>query len=142
VLPLLFVLIFGMIDFGVTLSDQIAVREGVREGARQAAVNGPGAQAIAEVVALTKERIGTGTPGIKVRVNPQPNATAAAGAPGSWITVCAFVPMRSISGFFSVVLDGRQMWTRTTMRVEQELTYTGPGGDPAPNGKDWDDCHV
>ena len=114
VLPLLLLLVFGMIDFGVNLSDQISVREGVREGVRQAVVDAPGAETIAEVVSLTEDRIGTGEAGTRVYVRPEATADAAAGKKGSNLSVCAYVPMRSLSGFYQPVLDGRYMWSRVT----------------------------
>lgn len=139
VLPMLLLLVFGMIDFGVNLSDQISVREGVREGVRQAVVDAPGAESIAEVVALTKERIGD-VKGTRVYVDPQATDGADAGDRGSNLTVCAYVPMRSVSGLYSPVLDGRYLWSKVTMRVEQDLGYSTPGGDPAPSGESWARC--
>lgn len=143
VLPLLLLLVFGMIDFGVNLSDQIAVREGVREGVRQAVVDAPGAETVAQVVALTKQRIGVDTATTRVYVMPEASSDAAVGKKGSNLSVCAYVPMRSLSGFYSPVLDGRYMWSRVTMRVEQDLGYTtSAGSDLAPSGHDWTRCGV
>jgi hypothetical protein len=139
VVPILLILVFGMIDFGINLSDQISVREGVREGVRQGVVDAPGATTIDDVVALTKSRIGV-TNGAKVYVVPQATATAAVGQPGSNLSVCAYVPMRSLSGFFKPLLNGRYMWSRVTMRVEQQLEYTSAGGDAAPSGSTWAGC--
>jgi hypothetical protein len=139
VLPMLFLLVFGIIDFGVNLSDQIAVREGVREGVRQAVVDAPGATTIPEVVALTEDRIGIA--GIATAVYVVPEATdVAAGEKGSNLTVCAYVPMRSLSGIYSKVFDNRYMWSKVTMRVEQDLGYDKPGGDSAPTGQTWSRC--
>ena len=140
VLPMLLLLVFGMIAFGVNLSDQIAVREGVREGVRQGVVSAPGATTVAELVTLTKSRIGVSTSAAKVYVNPEAVGTAAAGKKGSNLSVCAYVPMRSLSGLYNPVLNGRYMWSRVTMRVEQDLTFTTAGGDTAPTGKDWSRC--
>jgi hypothetical protein len=139
VLPMLFFLVFGIIDFGVNLSDQIAVREGVREGVRQAVVDAPGATTIAEVVTLTEDRIGVEDDDAAVYVVPEATDVAA-GLKGSNLTVCAYVPMRSLSGLYSSVLDDRYMWSKVTMRVEQDLSYDAPGGDPAPAGEDWTGC--
>ena len=138
VLPMLFFLVFGIIDFGVNLSDQIAVREGVREGVRQAVVDAPGATTVTEVVALTEQRIGVAD-GARVYVVPQATDVAA-GAKGSNLTVCAYVPMRSLSGLYSGVLHDRYMWSKVTMRVEQDLGYDKPGGDTAPKGGSWTRC--
>ena len=141
VLPLLLILVFGMIDFGVNLSDQIAVREGVREGVRQAVVDAPGAQSVTEVVALTKDRIGVEESSIRVFVRPEESDEAAVGEPGSYLTVCAYVPLRSVSGFFSPILDGQYAFSRVTMRVEQPLAYTSTtGSDAAPSGRTWTNC--
>lgn len=143
VLPMLLLLVFGMIDFGVNLSDQIAVREGVREGVRQGVVDAPGAESVAEIVALTKERIGLDVAGTRVYVMPEATADGTAGKKGSNLSVCAYVPMRSLSGFYSPALDGRYMWSRVTMRVEQDLTYTtSSGSDAPPSGRNWSRCRV
>jgi len=139
VVPILLILVFGMIDFGINLSDQIAVREGVREGVRQGVVDAPSATTVAEIVTLTKSRIGV-TSGSKVYVVPEATATASAGQPGSNLSVCAYVPMRSLTGFYKPLMNGQYMWSRVTMRVEQQLDYTTAGGDTAPSGKTWAGC--
>jgi Flp pilus assembly protein TadG len=139
VVPILLILVFGMIDFGINLSDQIAVREGVREGVRQSVVDAPGATTVNDIVALTKSRIGI-TNGARVYVVPEATATAAVGQPGSNLSVCAYVPMRSLTGFYKPLLNGRYMWSRVTMRVEQEIDYTSAGGDAAPSGSTWARC--
>ena len=142
VAPVLFALVFGMIDFGVGISNQIAVRQGVREGARQAVVMAPDAATLADAVALTKERIGLDET-TAVRLVVEAVGSTAAGEPGSELTACALVPMRSVSGLYSPMLDGRYISAEVTMRVEQELTWaesTTDGGDDAPGSEDWSWC--
>src|SRR5439155_764186 len=69
--PLLFLLIFGIIDFGSAYNDLISLRQGVREGARQGSVGvfgGPGCRLQSgllgspetrRLMCLTKNRIGS-----------------------------------------------------------------------------------
>ena len=42
VLPLLIAIVFGIIDYGIFFSNSLAVRQGTREGARQAVIGGAG----------------------------------------------------------------------------------------------------
>lgn len=143
--PLLLALVFGVIDFGVNLSNQVAVRQGVREGARQAIVAAPGAEGIDEIVELTKERVAADVPGLRVRVVASAVGEAAAGEPGSDLTVCAQAPMRSLTGFFGPILDGRVITSHVTMRVEQPLPWVDSGltgGDDAPPDGSWSWCRA
>lgn len=78
VLPLLLAVVFGVIDFGRMMANQITLNEAAREGARAAAFNQP--------VQAQVDRVG---PGITVSYSPSPVACASAD-PSLNVTVTVF----------------------------------------------------
>jgi hypothetical protein len=141
VVPLLFALLFGIIDFGFTMSDSVSVRQGVREGARQGVVGSVGSLCTGsdtqKLVCLTKDRIGSvgGSVSVAVRLTSGDSVATA----GHSLLVCAAVPMRSMTGLFSPILNGRYLTSKVDMRVEQTSSIT-PGGDNDPTGRNWSWC--
>jgi hypothetical protein len=144
VLPVLLALVFGIVEFGIAFNDYISVRQGARDGARQAAVANFGtatgcsgvdtSTSAGKLICLTKTRVGLDGPGyadtkVKVIV-PSPYQV------GEDLSVCAVYPLDSVTGLFSPLLDGKYLKTKVTMRVEQvgtgfsstEETYPDPGG--------------
>ncbi len=138
VVGLLCMLLFGVIDFGSVYNDYQSVRSGSREGARLATVddiyNAPScriagatitppaspttkAAATQALICKTKERIGLDGDDIKVRVSV-PNATI-----GEDITVCAVYPVQTLTGFFDVILGGKQLKSTVVMRLEQTASF-------------------
>lgn len=51
VVPVLFLMIFGIIEFGIIYNSQLQITAAVREGAREAALGTPAAQVRSEVIA-------------------------------------------------------------------------------------------
>jgi hypothetical protein len=154
VVPLLLAMLVGIIDFGFLFNDVISVRQGARDGGRQAAVGkfgsdnacnlqgfsgDPNAQYL---FCLTKSRDGLNDEDTRIAV------LVGEGSPGSRayaigkpVTICEQYRMRSITGVLPF-LDGKVFKTRTTFRVEV-LNNTGGLGDaseaPLPGG-DWSFC--
>jgi len=125
VAPLLFLLILAMVDFGFAYGDYIGVRSGVREGARQAAINPPGSRSCAisgttpnaattNLVCLTKERVGLDEDDIRVAIDFEDSTPEV----GDSVTVCADVALRSTSGMTAPFLEGRRSKSETTIRLE------------------------
>lgn len=162
--PLLFMVLFGIVDFGIILSEDIGIRQGVREGARQATVaewgsrtscslNGhaAGSDASSEykrLICLTKDR--SDMPDSKVRVavryvTPEgaiANYPAGTDRPpvGGGLLVCATAPMESTTGFFNAILGDRNLRTSVVMRIERaadkQMSNTQEV-DPSGDGWSW-----
>ena len=114
VLPVLAILLFGVIQFGIVFNNYLAVTDAVRAGARQAAVARylPPSQREAKVVAKVKASAdGLDTSKLDVTVS-----AAGGWEPGTDVTVTASYPY-SINLLGKVVKSG-DLTSRTTERVE------------------------
>ena len=156
--PVLFLVLFGIIEFGIALNDYQSIRHGVRDGARQAAVQQYGSattgctsatapDSVKKVICLTEDRIGLG-PDVRVRVE----YTKAAGSGGDYgsIAVCA---QRNVNPFTGAIpaIDGISLKSSIEMRMEDDLPAgIFASGDPAgptkayaetlDTGQDWLGC--
>lgn len=147
--PLLFLLIFGIIDFGSVYNDLISLRQGVREGARQGSVGAFGSTTNCQLqgaivnldtqrlMCLTKNRIGGGAQELRVDVVLNTN-----NAVGQGLIVCAQRPVSSLSGFLAPFLDGRFMRSKVEIAIENVPTGTNLSADAEdpPTGSDWSWC--
>ncbi len=153
VLPVLLLLVFGIIDFGFAFNDYQSLRQGVRDGARQGVVtafgssmscglNGSAASATdntKKLICTTKNRtgLGNGTRVALVVLHPTDDTAPATFAKGNRLLVCAQRPATSVSGFFSVILNGsgstgKQFRSKVLMRIEKNtptVTATTESGD-------------
>ena len=114
VLPVLAILLFGVIQFGIAFNNYLAVTDAVRAGARQAAVSRylPSGQREARVKAkVYASADGLDTSKLKVTVS-----AAGGWQPGTDVTVSASYPY-SINLPGKVVKDGL-LTSKTTERVE------------------------
>ncbi|HWJ63114.1 MAG TPA: TadE family protein [Acidimicrobiales bacterium] len=161
VAPLLFFLLFGLIDFGVNLSNEIALRQGVREGARQGSVANfgptascgatfttPGSANMQKLICLTKSRTDMTASEVAIAIRFDPTstsypagATTASPPVGNGIIVCAVTPMASPSKFLSPILSGKYLKTKTTMRIEKGSGVAESIANEAdPTGANWSWC--
>ena len=138
---LLLLLVFGIIEFGLTISSNIGLNNSVREAARQAVVanyNGSNASCTglpaAQVACFTKKNSGLTNANVNVFVQ-FPSTWAV----GQEVTVCASYPMTSITGLLSGFLRGRYLHAETKMRLEQAPGTSAPTQyqDSAPDGWAW-----
>jgi Flp pilus assembly protein TadG len=114
VLPVLAILLFGVIQFGIAFNNYLAVTDAVRAGARQAAVSRylPAGQREAKVKAkVYASADGLDTSKLKVTVS-----ASGGWEPGTDVTVSASYPY-SINLLGKVVKDG-VLTSKTTERVE------------------------
>ncbi|HVL89471.1 MAG TPA: TadE family protein [Actinomycetota bacterium] len=148
VLPVIALMLFGIIDFGVVLNNQNTVRAAAREGARLGAVaqftGGAGCTIVGTVsstetrglMCLIKERNHPIGEAARVRVIvPSPYR---AGEP---LVVCVQTKMSSLTGFTSPFFESKTVTAKTTMRVER--TSSGDfasGQETAPPGGSWTWC--
>lgn len=161
VAPLLFFLLFGLVDFGVNLSNEISVRQGVREGARQGSVASfgntascgatfttPGSTNMQKLICLTKSRTDMTASEVSVAIRFDPNsssypAAAASASPpvGNGIIVCAVTPMTSPSKLLTPFVGGKYIKSKTTMRIEKGSGVAESITNEAdPTGANWSWC--
>ena len=147
VAPILLLLVFGIIEYGLWFSDSLSTRQGVREGARQGVVGNfgdsscdlTGASGDANSLALmctTQDRIGgiTGDPAVKVM------------APEGWVRgepliVCSQLKVGVGTGIIPLPND-RIVRSQVEMSIEKTdpgVAFTG-GEEAAPEGADWSWC--
>lgn len=141
VMPLLFALVLGVIDFGSTYNDWISVRQGARDGLREAIVNtkpvafgggawscpiagtqpDPGSDAMS-LVCYTKLRIGLNQANTRVKIYFTAPYTA-----GQAVKVCVQYATGSVSGAYAPVLNGKVLSTEVESLIEQDApTFTAP----------------
>jgi hypothetical protein len=141
VVPLLLLLIFGIIEWGVFLNRKIDLTQGVRDAGRQAAVASyagglPSCASGApttQLVCLAHNRIGVNGVAVHV-IAPTTNAV------GSQFAVCATYQTTSVTGLMSPLLP-KYMHSETIMRLEQApASGLTTGGDTDPEGNDWSSC--
>lgn len=162
--PVLFLVLFGIIEFGIALNDYQSIRHGVRDGARQAAVQQYGSatttcttatgpsnttapDSVKKVICLTEDRIGLGSD-VRIRVE-YTKSTNNSGDYGS-ISVCA---QRNVNPFTGAIpaIDGISLKSSIEMRMEDDLPAgIFAAGDPAGTtkayseglaaGQDWSGC--
>ncbi len=163
VVPLLFALLFAVVDFGLNLSNSISVRQGVREAARQGTVANVGTVSscgnsftstatpeMAKLVCLTKSRIGVSGARVAIRFDPASSGLAAAaaypagsGSPpvGNGLLICATVPIESYSKVYGPVISGKHLTSKVDMRIEKSLgTQQTQVAETDPTGKNWSWC--
>ncbi|MBM3672892.1 MAG: pilus assembly protein [Actinobacteria bacterium] len=161
VLPILVTLVFGMIEFGIAFNNNIALRQGVREAARQGAVGnfGPtystttpchltGAATASDnlknLICQAKNRIGLDASKVRVKIlSGQPDfSTAGTFAKADSIIVCAQYPLDGVTSLFGAFFGGSTLRTKTSMRIElSDMVATG-GEETPPEGGDWSWCTV
>jgi Flp pilus assembly protein TadG len=124
--PVLFLLIFGLIDFGLIFNDYLQVRNGVQSAARLGAVAGfgnstctpspdPSSTETHKLMCLTKDRVGLNAANTRTKVV----LDAGVYADGNELVVCAMYPVSSRTKLLSPVLNGKVITTRVAMRIEQ-----------------------
>jgi Flp pilus assembly protein TadG len=129
--PLLFLLLFGMIDFGWLFAQNLDVRHGAREGARLAAVNFPegpepnsGVRSNANRDALVAETC--------ARMQTPANADVTIvsnGSVGDSATVTVTAPGDTLTGFIDFLIPSPLTLNSTVqIRIEQAATWTNTAG--------------
>ena len=129
VIPLIIVILIGTIEFGPALADLISVRQGTRDGTRNAVVDNYGTDTSCtitndeskKVICETKKEIDRDES--RVRVNLSfPDGAKTAPPNDNSLLVCTEFQHRSPTGMFGFLLDSKVSQTRVSMRVEQDLS--------------------
>ena len=144
VLPILVLLLFGTVDFGIVLLNMNTTKQGVREGARQAVVANFGSStgcaatpnsitgASRELICLVKDRIGLVPADTRIMIS-FPNANEV----GNSMLVCAQYPMRSTTGLLTPVINNHVIRTKVEMRIEKADNSLTAVSETALPGQDW-----
>ncbi len=155
VAPLLFLLLFGIIDYGFLFADSISVRQGVRDGARAGVVarwgsatcpapgHAAGASAnIRQLACTTAQGVQplSGRVYVRIRVmNAAGTADTTSWTYGNTLRVCV---MHKHDSFLPLVPipNGGISRARVDMAIEQSTTplqVEVGGSDTPPAGTDW-----
>jgi Flp pilus assembly protein TadG len=109
VLPIMLVVLFGIIQFGITFKDYVTLTDAVRAGARTAAVSRYSTDPVADTVSRVKNAADLTPANVNVTVN-------STWVHGDDVVVTAKYPY-SIS-LFGVVVASGDLSSSTTERVE------------------------
>jgi len=155
VMPVLFVLLFGIIDYGIWFSDSISARQAVRDAARRGVVEdfGPGCSPAARGADADMESVQcsvlssmgqiSGVTKVRVSISIGPNSpTGQDWAVGRVLRVCAMTQHTSLLPFVPFPNNGISV-TRVDMPIESAKATAAHGHkfEPAAfNGTDWAWC--
>jgi hypothetical protein len=158
-LPILTLLLFGLVEFGVTYNDYISLRDGVRQATREGSVGnfGPASTTgspcyltgatsassnVKSLICLTKAEIGLDASKLRVKVLSGAPAFTGNGtfAKNDSLIVCAQYPVNAVTGMIGQFLNGRALQTRTAFRIEKSDIVATAGEETPPSGRDWSWC--
>jgi hypothetical protein len=159
ILPIFLLLVFGVIEFGITYNNLITLRQGTREGARQGAVGNFGSTSscsltglsgspstdIQKLMCLTKQQIGLTYANTRVKIMSGSADFTSAGSfqKGESIIICVEYPVDAMAKFVSPVLGSAVLKTKTSMRIETSYSTTETGGqETALSSGNWSWCTV
>ena len=144
-MPILFLVLFGIIDYGFWFNDSLNVRQGVREAARQGVVStsvtcSSGTTSMEKLRCLTEQEVGAVTGPTYVKI----------AYPDGWVRgkpllVCAAVRADALTGFVPLPSDG-MIRSKTKLSIEvvddpMPATFGVPIEDSLPaGGGDWTWC--
>jgi TadE-like protein len=149
----LFLILFGIVDYGIWFADSISAREAVRDGARRGVVEifgscqpsatGPDADLhnLACTVKAAMEPI-SGTTYVRISVATAPGGSSGAPwSPNDTLRVCAMTQHTALMPLVPFPADGISR-TKVEMPIEQAtITGTRPAFQEAPpSGSDWSWC--
>ena len=151
VLPIMALIIFGMLEFGMVFNNKSSLQQGTREAARQASVGQFGGDssctiyglapttATHELACLIKERAELDGADVRVRIN-----FISTNDVGDQLAVCALYPVDSITGFFGPALSGKTISAKVETRLEQKPSvhdeHLHDFTETPPSGANWSFC--
>lgn len=120
VIPILFLLIFGVMEFGWAFQQNMDVRHGARETSRLAAVNFGTGTGTAQSDSFLSEGCD--------RMDEDSNTTMVAEtdgtASGSRITITVTRPLDTLTGFLDFALGGKTLSSEVDTRAERTITWS------------------
>jgi Flp pilus assembly protein TadG len=132
VAPLLFILLFGIIEFGFAFVQWLDVRHGARETARLVAVNykptaAEGSVQAQELLAEGCSRMDDGGEGSSITIVVPAGQSGDAGEVGQRLEITVNRQLDGITGFFPFI-EGRDVSSDVVIRAEVDATWTGGYG--------------
>ena len=129
--PVLLVLLFGVIEFGLLFGRQLDVKHGAREAGRLAAVNftetaSSGNTQSLEIVAATCARMEVAD-GSTVTLALPGGVTV-----GETVQVQIRTPADPVTGFFDPILKNTILKSDVEVRLEQAATFAAVTNEPCP----------
>jgi Flp pilus assembly protein TadG len=129
VVPFLFLIVFGIIEFGWGFGQYLDVRHGAREGARLAAVNysdpevvppSSGATQTQEILAEVCDRMGGDVNGATITLSFDVTGSDDL---GDRARIVMDSELDTLTGFLDVFLEGRDINDEISFRLEQDATW-------------------
>ncbi len=159
ILPIFMLLVFGVIQFGITYNNLITIRQGTREAARQGAVGNFGGTSscsltgltgspstdVQKLMCLAKQQVGLSYANTRVKVLSGSADFTSSGTfqKGEAIIVCVEYPVDAMAKFVTPVLGSALLKTKTSMRIETSYTASETGGqETALSSGNWGWCTV
>jgi Flp pilus assembly protein TadG len=159
ILPIFMLLVFGVIQFGITYNNLITLRQGTREAARQGSVGNFGGTTscsltgltgspstdVQKLMCLAKQQVGLSFANTRVKVLSGSADFTSSGTfqKGEAIIVCVEYPVDAMAKFVTPVLGSAVLKTKTSMRIETSYSTALTGGqETALNGGNWSWCTV
>ena len=153
IMPLLFLILFGIIEFAIAYNDYQSIRQGARDGARQAVVKDYGSDTSCDItgaaasapdhakriICTTKARTGLGDD-VRVGLRYTDNAPVN-NFKNDTLKVCVVRLVDPVTGLLDPFLDDRPLRTEVDMRVEREVELVaGDYLETDPSGENWAWC--
>ncbi|HEY3673847.1 MAG TPA: TadE family protein [Acidimicrobiia bacterium] len=159
ILPLFLLLVFGVIQFGITYNNMITLRQGAREAARQGAVGNFGSTTscsltnltgspstdVQKLMCLAKQQVGLSYANTRVKVISGSADFTSDGTfqKGESLIVCVEYPVDKMAKFVSPVLGTAVLKSKTAMRIETSYSNAQIAGEEAAlSGGSWSWCTV
>jgi hypothetical protein len=134
----LFLIVFGIIEFGWAFFQNLDVRHGAREGARLVAVNYKETasptpeQQLDQIIAATCSRMDNGA-GVSVRIRRPVSDADGGDAVGQVAQVHVEKDLDTLTGFLDFALGGIELKSDVEIRLEQQADWDNMGaGDLEP----------
>ncbi len=155
--PVLFLVLFGIIDYGIWFADAISMRQAVRDAARQGSVENFGTACSATGTDADLHKLAcsvasgaapiAGTVAVRAVIATDPQTASGPGVawkPGYTLRVCALSQHAALLPLVPFPSGGISK-TRVDIPIEQAssagaATRTGYAGDPPPSGANWSWC--
>jgi hypothetical protein len=145
-----FLLIFGLFDFGIAYNASESLRHGVRDAGRVAVVNlvptntgcsltgvSSASSADKSLMCLVKTKAGIDPASTRVWIS-FPDGTAGI---GSHLRICAMFPLKSASGFTAPYFNNARATTEVVLRLEQPFAdASATSQQETPSLGTWDFC--
>ena len=130
--PVLFLLIFGIVEFGWAEAQQLNIRHGARETARLAAVNyrvntsSTGTVQSSEIIDEACDRMDIQEGATITLALPEGSAT------GDEIRVTVSAPLNTVTGYMDFALGGKTLTSTVTSRLERTATFAAVTNQACP----------